>query len=458
MTSQTNGFRRIAALLAGLACCFWSPGVSAQTTAPATPEPATRIPAKNLAEKQCFAYSNVKATFLTEGEDTILRLAFGTGDGLFGGAWFPIPAPKIEPSQCRGIGLTVRGNGSVPGKAFLVIKNGKGAAYRSKDLSKLFADKSWQDVLLTADDFALDAAIKPEIAKDLPKQPDWSSLNRLEFAAVNLEAEPAIEFKGVYFVMGKADAAAPTSAPAAAEKPAEPTAKPAAPAAAPSGPVLQSNAGSDALTPIAKAAKFPDGTWLERHEKFVARAKQGDVDLLWLGDSITDNWNRNKATYRTLYPNIKAANFGIGGDGTQNLLWRLENGELDGIQPKVAIVLIGANNVQWHASEQIAAAIERIVKTIRTQCPKAKVLLMGILPRADVPASSPAHQRTREVNAIIRKLDDGRNVRYLDIGSKLTHADGTIVDDAFADKVHLSPKGFTLWAESMQPLLDEMMK
>jgi lysophospholipase L1-like esterase len=222
--------------------------------------------------------------------------------------------------------------------------------------------------------------------------------------------------------------------------------------------VFQTNAGSDALAPIAVKADFPEGSWLQRHDTFVARAKQGDVDLLWLGDSIIDNWNRAKGTYRKLYPNVKAANFGIGGDGTQNLLWRLENGELDGLQPKVVIVLIGGNNVQWHQTEQIAAAIERIVKTIRAKCPKAKVLLMGILPRADIEASSPGHQRIREVNAIISKLDDGQYVRYLDIRSKLTNADGTLLEDAFVDKVHLSSKGFTLWAESMQPLLDGMTR
>ena len=440
-----------AALLLGFTCCFGALAASAQ-------QDPTRIPAKNLSEKQCLVYGNVKATFPTEGTDTLLRLEFGTGDGVFGGAWFSIPAPKFENTPCHAIALTLRGNGKLPGKAFLFLKTENGGVYRSKDLASLFAQKEWQELLLNAQDFIIDPAGKPEVNKNLPKQPLWTDLRRIDISAVSLESEPTLELKAISFALGAAPSATTASSTPLAAPTLPPPAKPADPASKYPGLVLQNNAGNDALTPVAKGIKFPEGSWLERHEKFVARAKQGDVDLLWLGDSITDNWNNAKGTYRKLFPNVKSANFGIGGDGTQNLLWRLENGELDGLQPKVAIVLIGTNNVQWHQSAQIAAAIEKIVKTIRTHCPKTNVLLMALFPRADVPASSPAHQRIREVNALISKLDDGRNVRYLDIRAKLTNADDTILDDAFADKVHLSPKGFTIWAESMQPLLDEMNK
>ncbi len=444
MQSRMNFSGRIAA--GCLACCVWASGALAA-------ESASRVPAKNLTEKQCLSYGNVKVTFPVEGADTLLRLEYGAGDGLFGGGWFALAAPAIDDSQCHGIALTVRGNGNLPGKAFLSIKTAGGGTYRSKDLCLYFANKEWNDVVLGAADFIIDPGNKPEVKAALPAQPKWSDLRRMDISAVNLEAEPTLEFKAIAFALGDAPPAAPVAA-----APAAPAAKPVDPASKYPGLVLQNNAGNDALTPAAKGIKFPEGTWLERHEKFVARAKQGDVDLLWLGDSITDNWNSNKGTYRKLYPNVKSANFGIGGDGTQNLLWRLENGELDGIQPKVTIVLIGTNNAQWHQSAQIAAAIEKIVTTIRTKCPQTKVLLLGIFPRADIAATSPAHQRIREVNAVISKLDDGRNVRYLDLRAKLTNADGTILAEAFADKVHLSPKGFTIWAEAMQPLLDEMSK
>jgi lysophospholipase L1-like esterase len=212
------------------------------------------------------------------------------------------------------------------------------------------------------------------------------------------------------------------------------------------------------LTPATKTTKFLEGSWMERHEKFVQRAKQGDVALLWLGDSITDNWKHFRGTFGKYYANYKTANFGISGDQTQNLLWRLQNGELEGIQPKITVLLVGTNNVQWDPADQVAAGIAKIVETIRAKCPTTKILLMAIFPRGDLPATSSAYQRIKEVNTIIAKLDDGKNVRYLDISAKLTNPDGSIPAEIMSDKVHLVTKGFQIWAESLQPFLDEVIK
>ena len=410
-----------------------------------------RIPAFSTTQK-AFTFANAKATNTTDASASVLKLEYGTGDGIFGGAWFPVSAPRVASEQCRGVGLTLRGNGNKPGNAYLFIRN-KDGSYRSKDIASAFAGTQWTDLLLPSDAFIPDPSNKAAAAK-MPAKVDWTTVQRIDISAVNIQSEPALEIKAVYFVVG--DAALTVATPAANPAPAASTED--FPADPPAGVILQTNAGSDALTPMPKKVQFPEGTWWQRHQRFVARAKQGNVDLLWLGDSITDNWSKFKGTYRQLYPTVKAANFGIGGDGTQNLLWRLQNGELDGLSPKVAIVLIGTNNVQWHQSAQISSAIEKIVQTIRQKCPTTKVLLLGIFPRGDLAAGSAGQLRIPEVNATIAKLDDGKNVRYLDLHSKVANPDGSIIADAFADKVHLSPKGFTIWAQSMQPLLDELMR
>ena len=213
------------------------------------------------------------------------------------------------------------------------------------------------------------------------------------------------------------------------------------------------------------AAPAPrDKGWLKRHDGFVEIAKKGDVDVLFLGDSITDGWRGSKKVWEKSFGSLKAANFGIGGDQTQHVLWRIQNGELDGITPKVAIVMIGTNN--GHKVEQVAEGITAIVKTIQEKSPKTRVLLLGIFPRGEkaevkegektVPAK--AHVRIAEINKIIAKLDNGKSIRYLDIGSKFTQPDGSLTKEIMPDFLHLSSKGYEIWAEAITPLLNEMLK
>lgn len=429
-------------VLLGTVCSLTAPSA---LSADEAGHPAGII-AKVMSSRQCWAFGNARASFSGDADTPIVRIAYGSEDGIFGGAWFPVDSFQAAPAQASGIVLNLRGGGTRPGKAYLFLRNANGVGYRSKDLAGAFLRQQWYDLRLTADDFILDPENKGEAAKELPAKPDWASVERVYISAVNVEAEPALEIRSIRYEMSVvADAVAVDHLAADAAKRAD----------LPPGVVATNR---DAITPSAKKVDFASGTWWERHQRFVARAKEGNVDLLWLGDSITDNWNQYKATYRKLYPDVKAANFGIGGDGTQNLLWRLQNGELDGLSPKVAVVLIGTNNVQWHPSDQIISAIGQIVTTIRSKCPNTKVLVLGLFPRGDLAAGSVGQQRIGEVNAAIARLDDGKTVRYLDISSKLANPDGTILTAAYADKVHLSPKGFAVWAEAMRPLLDEMMK
>ena len=198
--------------------------------------------------------------------------------------------------------------------------------------------------------------------------------------------------------------------------------------------------------------------WLRRHEGFVSLAKNGDVDVLFLGDSITDGWRNERGggpIWRKYFDPLKSANFGIGGDRTQHLLWRLQNGELEGIQPKVAVVMIGTNNLAQNQTEEIAEGIKLIVQEIRSRSSKTRVLLLAIFPREETPGV--LREKLQQVNAIITKLEDGKNVRYLDIGGNFLQPDNTISQDIMPDFLHLSLRGYEIWAEAIIEVLKEMM-
>jgi lysophospholipase L1-like esterase len=196
---------------------------------------------------------------------------------------------------------------------------------------------------------------------------------------------------------------------------------------------------------------------MKLHESFLAEAKnkRGQIDLLFLGDSITQGWNNN-SVWKRFYAPRHAANFGIGGDQTQHVLWRIEHGEVDGIHPRVAVLLIGTNNVGFSADD-IAAGITAIVKELRKRLPETKVLLLGVFPRGEKPDASRA--KLEEVNRQVSRLDDGTNVTYLDIGKAFTNPDNTISREIMPDYLHLTARGYRLWADAMEPtlwrLLDE---
>jgi beta-glucosidase len=199
------------------------------------------------------------------------------------------------------------------------------------------------------------------------------------------------------------------------------------------------------------------------HLSFLDRIKQGPIGLLFLGDSITDFWRNaaNLPLFTKYYGKYDPANFGISGDQTQHVLWRIEHGELDGISPKVLVLLIGTNNVIDYSQDDILKADTKIVTEIHQKLPDTKVLILGIFPRGDYRiAADPkgASDKIKFVNAGLAKLDDGAKTRFLDIGDKFLDADGKIPADLMADSLHPTLKGYQVWADAMQPLLDEMMK
>lgn len=200
--------------------------------------------------------------------------------------------------------------------------------------------------------------------------------------------------------------------------------------------------------------------WLKRHEGFVDIARSGKVDLLFLGDSITDAWRKvGKKIYDEEFAPLAAANFGISGDCTQHLLWRLQNGELEGIRPKAAMVMIGTNNIGWNKQtvESTIAGIRAVVSELRSRVPETKILLLGVFPRGEKP-DHPHRAQIKEINAAIAGLDDGgRTVRYLDIGARFLEPDGTLSKRIMPDFLHLTPEGYRRWADAVKAPLAELM-
>lgn len=203
-----------------------------------------------------------------------------------------------------------------------------------------------------------------------------------------------------------------------------------------------------------------DARWMKRHEGFAADAKKGGVELLLLGDSITDAWRGQKALWAERFEPLKAANFGISGDCTQHLLWRLRNGELDGIAPKAVMLLIGTNNIGWNKQDEAStvAGITAVVQEIRTRSASTKILLLAVFPRG-AQSTDPFRAQIRKINEEIAKLDDGgKAVRYLDIGAKFLAEDGSLPKELMPDALHLSEKGYRIWADAVKEPLAELMK
>lgn len=216
----------------------------------------------------------------------------------------------------------------------------------------------------------------------------------------------------------------------------------------------QDKKDNDAIKPVPR-----EGGWVKRHESFLERAKKGDVNVLFLGDSITQGWEGSgKEVWKEHFEPLKAANFGIGGDRTQHVLWRITAGkELEGIQPKVCVLMIGTNNLGSNTNEQIVEGITAIVKELTSRRPNMKVLLLGIFPRG-MKADDKNRDRIKQINQHIAKLDDGKQVRFLDIGDKFLEKDQSLSKEIMPDFLHLSKKGYQIWAEAIQQPLGELLK
>ena len=205
----------------------------------------------------------------------------------------------------------------------------------------------------------------------------------------------------------------------------------------------------------------------ERHEQFMkdkeAALKKGPIQLVFIGDSITDAWRggeQNKI-YKERWGKYNPLNLGISGDKTEHVLWRLENGELDGLAggTKLVVMMIGTNNLGNRpraTPEDTAEGIKCLVKTIRQKLPGSKLLLLGVFPRGRE-ASDPYRAQIKTINDTVAKLDDGKQVRYADLGPEFLDDDGTLPADVMPDQLHPNARGYRIWADAMDPLIEEMM-
>ncbi len=217
---------------------------------------------------------------------------------------------------------------------------------------------------------------------------------------------------------------------------------------------------------VAKPADWPEDPegWQRLADQIIAQARQIKPRVAFLGDSITQGWGgEGLAEWQMRFAALPAANMGIGGDRTQNILWRIAQGTLDGLPLELVVLKIGVNNlwgdVGFWGTQRVAAGIAKVVGAIQTAAPAARVLVLGILPTQSDPAN-PLRAIVREVNAISAAdlpTPDGR-VRFADIGDRFIEKDGTISTQIMPDGCHLSPEGYTRFADALEPLVSEMLE
>ena len=240
----------------------------------------------------------------------------------------------------------------------------------------------------------------------------------------------------------------------------------------------------------------------QRHKEFLRRIgqSQGAGDVIFLGDSITNGWEGQKA-WREHFAAFKPVNLGIGGDQTGHVLWRITDGhEIDQLNPKAAVIMIGTNNTGGHSAQQIAGGIKAIVEELKRQKPNIKILVLGVFPRGNAPDAElsleqvteglkpieeelktekpdvkrlnnlvrklrggtiPAaklNKRVADINAIISNLDDGKTVFFKDIGKEFLNPDGGLPGEIMPDYLHLSPKGYDLWGKAIQADIEKLVK
>jgi len=196
-------------------------------------------------------------------------------------------------------------------------------------------------------------------------------------------------------------------------------------------------------------------TWNKRHEANVARAAQGGVDVLLLGDSIMEGWN-NTAHWKEFYPKLQIANFAIGGDTTANLLWRLQNGEIGELKPRLIVLMIGINNLARNKDKpaEVVTGIQKIVSMLHARIPACKILVLGLLPADEQPRTRLRKQITDTNRRMARQLNDGHSIIVEDFGAVLLEPDGTISKEIMADFLHPTPAGYKRLADAMSPRMD----
>lgn len=219
-----------------------------------------------------------------------------------------------------------------------------------------------------------------------------------------------------------------------------------------------------ALTPEPLSHAWALSGWLPRHERKLEEVRKlkaagKSPKLVFIGDSITEGWeNSGQAVWQRYYAKYDAVALGFGGDHTENVLWRLRHGEVDGIAPKVAVLMIGTNNTGDRNDDPAATAagVKAIIDELHNRLPKTKVLLLAVFPREEQP-SALLRRLNESVNAIIANYADGHRVFFANINAALLNADGTLSREVMPDLLHPQEKGYEIWARSMDPVLKKLL-
>lgn len=191
----------------------------------------------------------------------------------------------------------------------------------------------------------------------------------------------------------------------------------------------------------------------------MTRVRQGNVDLIMIGDSITQGWGgEGQRVWEHYYAPRRAVNLGFNSDRTEHVLWRLEHGEIDGLHPKVAVVMIGTNNsgVRNDPAEQTAAGVQAIVTMLRAKLPETKILLLGIFPRGAM-ATDSLRLLNGSINDRLRGFADGQYLFYADLGHVFMDGEGRLRRDLMPDLLHPNEQGYHVWAEAMEPQLKALL-
>lgn len=225
----------------------------------------------------------------------------------------------------------------------------------------------------------------------------------------------------------------------------------------------EANPIEDSTIPVPRTREYEwmsVATWWQRQRAEVAVATRGGIDLLFLGDSLTEAWSETGGeTWDKLFAGLNAANLGIGGDTTQNVIWRVAHGGLAPLRPKLVVLLIGVNNLGNHgdAPAAVIRGISAVLAQLRRSWPAAKILLLGIFPSGAAPAD-PFRTKIATVNQGLPAMADGAGVVYEDIGAVFLEADGSISPEVMPDFLHLSPEGYRRWGDAIMPTVRRLLQ
>jgi lysophospholipase L1-like esterase len=216
--------------------------------------------------------------------------------------------------------------------------------------------------------------------------------------------------------------------------------------------------------PADKPTPRTDAISMLAHQQLLEKRTKGKIDVYFVGNSITRRWGAtdypaNLANWNANFHGWNAADFGWGADRIEHMLWRIENGELDGVNPKVIVILAGTNNVGARPGDDakvadITRGIKALIDLCRKKAPNATIILNGIFPRNDNIAVVPEINR---INENISRFADGRKIRYININDTLADADGRLHDGMTVDKLHPTVKGYQIWADALKPILTELL-